>query len=53
MTYTTARAWGFLYFYDWINPDARREAKIDFYVYAGMAGGLLGGLVANPFQIVF
>ena len=22
--YTTARVWSFLYFYDWINPDARR-----------------------------
>lgn len=49
ITYTTARIWGFLYFYDWINPDARREARIDFYCYAGIAGGLLGGLVANPF----
>jgi hypothetical protein len=49
ITYTTFRTWGFLYFYDWINPDARREAKIDFYCYAGMAGGLLGGFCANPF----
>jgi len=24
VSYTTARIWGFLYFYDWINPDARR-----------------------------
>ena len=24
VSYTTARVWGFLYFYDWINPDARR-----------------------------
>jgi hypothetical protein len=24
VTYTTARVWGFLYFYDWINHDARR-----------------------------
>lgn len=24
VAYTTARVWGFLYFYDWINPDARR-----------------------------
>jgi hypothetical protein len=24
LTYTTARIWGFLYFYDWVNPDARR-----------------------------
>lgn len=51
--YTTARVWGFLYFYDWINPDARRQARTDFYVYAGVAGGLLGGFVSNPFEIVF
>ena len=24
VAYTTARIWGFLYFYDWINPDPRR-----------------------------
>ena len=24
LAYTTARVWGFLYFYDWINPDPRR-----------------------------
>lgn len=24
VSYTTARVWGFLYFYDWINPDPRR-----------------------------
>jgi len=24
VSYTTFRIWGFLYFYDWINPDARR-----------------------------
>jgi hypothetical protein len=24
VAYTTCRTWGFLYFYDWINPDARR-----------------------------
>lgn len=24
VAYTTARTWGFLYFYDWINPDPRR-----------------------------
>ena len=52
-TYTTARIWGFLYFYDMVNHDPRREARADFYVYAGMAGGLAAGVVANPFQIVF
>lgn len=53
VTYTTFRIWGFLYFYDWINPDARRVAKADFYAYAALAGGAAGGLLANPFQIVF
>lgn len=53
VSYTTARIWGFLYFYDWINPDARRQARPDFYAYAGIAGGLVGGFLANPFQIVF
>ena len=27
VVYTTARIWGFLSFYDWINPDARRQTK--------------------------
>ena len=52
-TYTTARVWGFLYFYDWINPDARRQARGDFYAYAGLAGGFMGGALSNPFQVVF
>jgi len=51
--YTTARVWGFLYFYDWINPDARRQARADFYAYAGIAGGLAAGFLSNPFEIVF
>jgi hypothetical protein len=53
VTYTTFRIWGFLYFYDWINPDARRVARQDFYGYAAVAGGLMGGILANPFQVVF
>ena len=53
VTYTTARVWGFLYFYDWINPDARRQARPDFYAYAGVAGGLAGGILSNPFEVVF
>jgi hypothetical protein len=53
VTYTTARVWGFLYFYDWVNPDARRVAKNDFYSYAGIVGGLTGGILANPFELVF
>jgi hypothetical protein len=53
VAYTTARTWGFLYFYDWINPDSRRQARADFYGYAGLAGGLAGGYLSNPFEIVF
>ena len=53
LTYTTARVWGFLYFYDWINPDPRRQARNDFYAYAGIAGGLAGGFLSNPAEIVF
>ena len=53
VAYTTARTWGFLYFYDWINPDSRRQARADFYGYAGLAGGLVGGYLSNPFEIVF
>lgn len=53
VAYTSARVWGFLYFYDWINPDARRQARADFYAYAGIAGGLVAGFLSNPFEIVF
>jgi hypothetical protein len=53
VAYTTARIWGFLYFYDWVNPDPRRQARADFYAYAGIAGGLVAGVVSNPFEIVF
>jgi len=51
--YTTARVSGFLYFYDWINPDARRQSRTDFYAFAAVAGGLLAGIVTNPVEIVF
>ena len=51
--YTTARIWSFLYFYDWINPDPRREARMDFYGYAAVAGGLVGGVLTNPTNLVF
>jgi solute carrier family 25 (mitochondrial oxoglutarate transporter), member 11 len=53
VTYTTARIWGFLYFYDWMNPDPRRQARQDFYAMAAYAGGLVGGVLSNPFEIVF
>ena len=52
-SYTTARVWGFLYFYDWINPDPRRLARPDYFVAAGAAGGLLAGIITNPTEIVF
>lgn len=51
--YTTARIWAFLYFYDWLNPDSRRQARPDFYGYAGFLGGMVGGILSNPFEIVF
>ena len=53
VAYTTARTWGFLYFYDWINPYARRQARPDFYAYAAVAGGLAAGIASNPAEIVF
>ena len=53
VTYTTARIWGFLYFYDLINPDARRQSKPDFYAYAGIAGGIAAGIASNPVKVVF
>lgn len=53
VTFTTARIWGFAYFYDWINPDARRVAKADFYAIAAVAGGFMASLFSNPFQLVF
>lgn len=51
--YTTARVWSFLYFYDWLNPDPRRVARPDYYAFAGIAGGLVGGIISNPAEVVF
>lgn len=53
MAYTTARVWGFLYFYDKINPDTRRTARLDWMIMAGMAGGFTAGVVSNPVDLVF
>lgn len=53
VAYTTARTWGFLYFYDWINPDPRRQARPDYYAAAGIAGGAIAGIVTTPFDVVF
>jgi hypothetical protein len=51
--YTTARVGGFCYFYDWINPDPRRTARLDYYIMAGCAGGFVAGMLANPIELVF
>lgn len=53
MAYTTARVWGFSYFYDKVNKDPRRLARPDYFVTAGIAGGLVAGIATNPFEIVF
>ena len=53
MAYTTARVWGFCYFYDWINPDPRRVARPDYYIMAGCTGGFVAGVVTNPADLVF
>mmetsp|Transcript_1148 Transcript_1148/g.1156 ORF Transcript_1148/g.1156 Transcript_1148/m.1156 type:complete len:188 (+) Transcript_1148:265-828(+) len=51
--YTTARVSCFCYFYDWINKDPRRLARPDYFVTAGILGGLVAGIATNPFEIVF
>jgi len=53
MAYTTARVWAFCYFYDWINPDPRRVARLDYYIMAGSVGGFVAGVVSNPIELVF
>lgn len=53
MAYTTARVWGFLLFYDHLNPDPRRTARPDYYIMAGMGGGFLAGVLSNPIDLVF
>lgn len=53
LTYTTLRTSCFLYFYDWLNPDPRRQARPDKYVLAGISGGMIAGILSNPVEIVF
>lgn len=53
VAYTTARVGCFCYFYDWINKDPRRLARGDYFVTAGLLGGLVAGIATNPFEIVF
>lgn len=51
--YTTARVWSFLYFYDKVNKDPRRIPRPDYMALAGLAGGMVAGIVSNPFDVVF
>ena len=53
VAYTTARVWGFLKFYDWLNPDPRRTARPDWYIMAGVGGGFTAGALTNPIDLVF
>jgi hypothetical protein len=53
VAYTTARVWGFTYFYDKLNKDPRRLARPDSFVLAGVLGGFTAGVVTNPVDIVF
>lgn len=53
LAYTTARVWGFCYFYDWLNPDPRRTARLDYMIMAGCAGGMVAGVASNPVDLVF
>lgn len=53
MAYTTFRVWGFLKFYDWLNPDPRRTARMDWMIMSGLAGGFTAGVITNPVDLVF
>lgn len=53
IAYTTARVWGFLYFYDWLNADPRRNARIDWMIMSSLAGGAIAGVVTNPIELVY
>lgn len=53
VAYTTARTWGFTYFYDKVNKDPRRLARPDYMVLAGVLGGFVAGVATNPIDIVF
>lgn len=53
LTYTTSRVWAYLYFYDRLNKDPRRHARPDRTAMAGVAGGVIAGIVSNPVEIVF
>jgi hypothetical protein len=53
VAYSTARVGCFLYFYDMMNIDPRRQARPDFFMYAGLMGGISAAVLTNPIDIVF
>lgn len=53
LTYTTARVSCYLWFLDRLNHDPRRYARPDRQVMAGIAGGLIAGILTNPIEIVY
>jgi hypothetical protein len=53
VAYTTCRVWAYLYFFDKLNNDPRRYARPDSQAIAGIAGGLIAGIVTNPIEIVY
>lgn len=53
IAYTSCRVGAFGYFYDKLNSDPRRVARIDKFIYAGVLGGMTAGIAMNPFDIVF
>lgn len=52
-TYTTCRVWAYLFFLDRMNKDPRRYPRPDTQCFAGIAGGLVAGIVTNPIEIVY
>jgi len=53
LTYTTARVSCYLWFFDRLNKDPRRYARPDRQIMAGIAGGLVAGVLTNPIEIVY
>ena len=53
VAYTTARVSAYLWFFDRLNHDPRRYARPDRQIMAGIAGGLIAGILTNPLEIVF
>ena len=53
IAYTSIRTSAFLYFYDWINHDPRRYAKVDKLLISAIPAGVITGILTNPFELVF